>query len=194
MTDTAQPPSLPLPPGDDLAAIEQRLWEELGRASRDRQHEWHTPVLATIDGEAADARVVVLREVQSPHLLVYSDARAGKLLQLASHPLACMVFWSPRLNWQLRARISFEAQVDGLAVSSRWARLKLSPGARDYLSPLPPGAPLEDGGPAPPMREERAHFAVLQGDVLSLDWLELRPHGHRRARFDGQGVARWLQA
>ena len=71
----------------------------------------------------------------------------------------------------------------------RWAQLKFSPAAQDYLATLPPGAPL---GAVVAARGERAHFAVLQANVLAIDWLELHPHGHRRAIFEG-GSGRWIQ-
>ena len=80
----------------------------------------------------------------------------------------------------------------GLAASSRWARIKLSPDAQDYLSPLPPGTPL-DAEPEPaPAPASRDYFSVVSAKVLSIDWLELHPQGHRRARFENN-TARWLQ-
>ena len=184
---------------DTLPAVHTALWQELARAPHDKHHEWRTPVLATVDGEAADARTVVLREVNTDDatLLIFSDARAGKLAQLQAHPLGMLVMWSGRLSWQLRLRVQLSAQTEGLAVSSRWARLKLSPAAQDYLSPLAPGQTMttELDEKMPPSLAstavERGHFAVLQARVLSADWLELHREGHRRARFDDQG-ARWL--
>jgi pyridoxamine 5'-phosphate oxidase len=79
-------------------------------------------------------------------------------------------------------------QTAGLAVSSRWARVKMTPAAHDYLSPLPPGSPLDQ-----PIIERggREHFAVVMATVTSIDWLELHAQGHRRALFDGRG-RRWL--
>jgi hypothetical protein len=65
----------------------------------------------------------------------------------------------------------------------------LSPAATDYLSPLPPGTPVDR---VTPDRASRSHFAVLVAAVESIDWLELHADGHRRARFDASG-ARWLQ-
>jgi pyridoxamine 5'-phosphate oxidase len=85
--------------------------------------------------------------------------------------------------------VRLAVQTDGLAVSSRWARLKLSPGAQDYLSALPPGSVLDNAIGA---RGERAHFALIEATVDSIDWLELHAQGHRRAAFDAAG-ARWLQ-
>ena len=178
-----------------LAEIETALWQELTRAPRDKHHEWRTFVMATVDGQAADARTVVLREVDADarRLTIYSDARAAKLPQLQAHPVGTLVLWSSRLSWQLRLRVQLHAQTEGLAVASRWARLKLSPAAQDYLSPLAPGVPLPDQKDASPpaARAERGCLAVITATVLSADWLELHPAGHRRARFaEGQGA--WL--
>ena len=177
---------------ESLPPIEAAVWRELTAAPQDAQHPWRTPVLATTDGEVGDARTVVLRGVDAAkrRLTLFSDARAGKVAQLTTHPLGTLVHWSPALNWQLRLRVRLEAQRDGLAVSSHWARLKLSPAAHDYLSALPPGTTLDN---AIGTRGEREHFALILAQVLSIDWLELHPQGHRRARF-GDGPAIWLQA
>jgi hypothetical protein len=152
-------------------------------------------VLATVAGDAADARAVVLREVDrgGRRLLVFTDARSPKVAQLRAHPLGMLVAWSPELTWQVRLKVAISVETEGLAAASRWARLRLSRAAQDYQSPLPPGTRL-DGAPAfpsGPVVADRCHFAVLQAQVLSVDWLELHAEGHRRAMFDAQG-ARWL--
>jgi pyridoxamine 5'-phosphate oxidase len=181
-----------------LDAIAAEVWRELERAVHERAaspHPWRTPVLATTDGDSADARTVVLREVSAAQrtLGLYTDQRSPKVAQLLSHPLGTLVMWSAPLGWQLRCRVRLALEDDGLAVSSRWANVKLSPAAQDYLSPQPPGAALAAPG-ATPTHEAvaRTNFAVIVAQVLAVDWLELHPEGHRRALFDGSG-ARWLQ-
>ena len=181
-----------------LPEIEAACWRELARAALDRHHEWRTPVLATTDAGQPDARTVVLREVQPElrQLAIYSDSRAAKRQQLQAQPQAVLVLWSKRLNWQLRLRVQVEVHTTGLAASSRWATLRASPAARDYLAPLAPGALLPAHGEADPpvggsATERREHFAVLLATVQTMDWLELHRQGHRRAAFDAQG-ARWL--
>jgi pyridoxamine 5'-phosphate oxidase len=176
---------------ESLAAIEAALWRELAAAPRDKAHPWRTPVLATTDGELGDARTVVIRSVdtEARTVLLYTDARSPKAAQIAAHPLGTLVLWSPALSWQLRLRVRLELQTDGLAASSHWAQLKLAPGAQDYLSALPPGSALDHAIGA---RGERAHFALLEAAVQSVDWLELHADGHRRAGFGADG-ARWLQ-
>ena len=173
-----------------LAEVEASVWRELTQAVRDKRHGWRVAVLATVDGEAADARSVVLRDLDVPSrtLLIYTDARSPKAAQLAAHPQGTLVLWSEALAWQLRLRVRLTLESSGLRVSSRWARLKLTPAAQDYLSPLPPGAEL---GSAAPQRQSRDHFAVLAAQVQSVDWLELHPDGQRRALFSGAGAA-WI--
>ncbi|MDP2007421.1 MAG: pyridoxamine 5'-phosphate oxidase family protein [Rubrivivax sp.] len=183
---------------ETLVTIEAAVVEELGAAVRHKGHPWRVGVLATTDGDIADARSVVLREWDEAQraLLIYTDARSPKVEQFSAHPLGTLVLWSETLGWQLRLRVKLELQTAGLTVSSRWARLKMTPAAHDYLSPLPPGAALGHDGPherhrQAPARESRGHFAVVVARVQSIDWLELHADGHRRARFDSRG-ARWL--
>lgn len=178
----------------DLEAIHAEVWRQLTLATTDKQHPWRTPVLATINGHMADARTVVLREIDArdQRFLIYTDERAAKVPQLLSHPVGTLVMWSAAMGWQLRCRVHLALEMTGLAASSRWARIKLSPAAQDYLSPLPPGTPLD--ADAAPLHEPvtRDYFSVISAKLLSVDWLELHDQGHRRARFEGNS-ARWLQ-
>lgn len=179
-----------------LAEIEAEIWRQLEAAMVDKRHAWRAPVLATVDGDGdgADARTVVLREVDArqKQLLTFTDDRSAKVAQLMRHPRATLVMWSPALGWQLRCRVRLSLDVSGLAATSRWARIKLTPAAQDYLARLPPGVELgavEPPGAGPLQRE---YFAVIGAQVLAIDWLELHPSGHRRAMFDERG-SRWLQ-
>ena len=188
----------PPPRLQTLAEIELAIWRGLGRAHVDRHHAWRTPVLATVDDQGhADARTVVLREVQRDNrtLVVYTDARAAKVRHLLAQPACTLVMWSAALKWQLRVRARVVVHTDGLAVTSRWAGLRSTQAARDYLTPLAPGAPLRAGPTSASSTTEpaaaREHFAVLVAHIDDVDWLELHPDGHRRARFDADG-AQWL--
>jgi hypothetical protein len=176
----------------ELRQIHDRIWAELRAAAAERGRPWRKPVLATVGGEAGcDARTVVLREVdaEARTIVFFTDARSPKAAQIERHPQAVMVAWSSELGWQLRLSVALSVETSGLAISSRWARLKMTPAAQDYLSPLPPGTPIAH--PAPE-RGTRAHFAVVSARVQRIDWLSLDPAGHRRAIFDDDG-ARWVQ-
>jgi len=181
-----------LPADSELTRIRERIWLELRTAAAERGRPWRTPVLATVGGEAGcDARIVILREVDeaAQEIVFFTDARSPKAGQIAQHPQAVMVAWSPEMGWQLRLTLDLTFETSGLAVSSRWARLKMTPAAQDYLSPVPPGMPLAH---AAPERGSRQHFAVVTGLVRRIDWLALDPAGNRRAIFDAAG-ARWVQ-
>ncbi len=175
---------------DQLDHIENAVWSELAVAPHQSKHGWRVGVLATVDGNVADARSVVLRDLDKSErtLLIYADSRSPKATQIARHPLGTLVLWSATLSWQLRLRVQLGLETTGLRVSSRWARLKMTPGAQDFLSPLPPGSPVDRPSPE---RGTREHFALLTARIVAIDWLELHADGHRRAAFDDTG-RRWL--
>lgn len=183
----------PPDPAPSLAEIEARLWQELAQAARDKGHAWRTAVLATVTAEGeADARSVVIREVhvEQRDLVFFTDARSPKVAQMALRPQGVLMMWSPALGWQLRLTVGLTIATSGLAVSSHWARLKMTPATFDYLSPLPPGAEIAHPTPE---RGTREHFAVVTARVQAIDWLDLRREGQRRARFSSTARPRWLQ-
>lgn len=185
----------------DLLQIEQDIWDELQRSVQQSGHGWHRMAMASQAEDGwPDARTVVLREClpEERQLMIYTDARSAKVRQLERDPRVTLVGWSNQLCWQLRLRCRVEFSHAGLAVTSRWARIRLTPGAQDYLSPLPPGselaAPMTDGVAEPRHANTIAHhhFGVLTATVESIDWLELGAHHHRRALFESGGRHRWL--
>jgi hypothetical protein len=188
----------------ELDEIETSIWSELERsvAARPRAgsgetdaaeppHEWRVAVLATVDDGQADARSLVLREVDAAErrLVFYTDARSPKVRQIEQSPQGTLIFYSRELGWQLRMQVRLHVETDGLAVSSRWARLQTSAGARDYQSVAAPGRPLDA-----PLSElgVRGHFAMIEAMAETVDWMELHPEGHRRAVLGGH-ESRWLQ-
>jgi len=176
---------------DSLTAIEAAIWQELQRATHDRHHEWRAPVLASVAADgSADARSVVVREAlpEQRLLVFYTDDRSPKLAQLRHEPRATLACWSRRLGWQLRLRTHCRPVADAAVLAARWQRVADSPGAADYLSRLAPGADLAGNAD----HGDRPHFAVVEAEVVAIDWLELHRAGHRRAVFDATG-ARWLQ-
>jgi pyridoxamine 5'-phosphate oxidase len=126
---------------DDLQAIEAAVWFELeARAARQAATAgvwgcWPPPT-----GRPRCAHIV-LRDVHADEhrLLMFTDSAVaqGGADRGPSGRHARAVVGQP-LGWQLRLRVQLGIESSGLAVSSRWARLKMSPAAQDYLSPLPP--------------------------------------------------------
>ncbi len=181
--------------------IRKRIWQELARAVQDRHHEWRTLTLATTQaGGTPNARMVVLREVDADlaRLCIYTDSRSDKVSELANRPDALLVFWSKRLSWQLRVRVTAKVHVAGPLVDAAWERVRQTAAAGDYLSPVAPGSTLsaapssKDGtkdenlptnttNPSNPISQH--HLAIIEAQVKEIDWLELARSGHRRARL-----------
>ncbi|MEX8496068.1 pyridoxamine 5'-phosphate oxidase family protein [Sphaerotilus sp.] len=186
--------------GDELQAQGTALWAELVRAAGMHGHPWRQLVLATTCAvRGAQARTVVLREVDpaARELVIYTDTRSPKVAQLDRDPRAQIVCWSAALGWQLRLGCLVTSESDGLDVTSRWAMLRHTRAAQDYLSPLAPGSvlsvPGDSSGTAP--GAVRGTFTLLRVQVQEMDWLSLDPTGHRRAVFDYRDAvpcARWL--
>jgi pyridoxamine 5'-phosphate oxidase len=178
--------------------LERRIWQELQRATQDRHHEWRTPVVASVDASGApQARTVVLRHADATtrQLTFYTDTRSPKAEQLRSHTNMAFVFWSKRLNWQLRVRSSATVVSEGAAIDAIWNKLRQSPAAGDYLSATVPGSPLHAAAEqsqqqGQPDHEPTHHLAVVIADVIDIDWLELARTGHRRARLVA-GAIEW---
>jgi pyridoxamine 5'-phosphate oxidase len=179
------------PPHITETELVRRVWTELQRATVDRHHEWRTPVLATVDPQGVpQARTVVLRSADagSGQLVFFTDSRSPKVAELQANPAAALVFWSRRLQWQLRVGVRAVVQTEGPQVDAAWARVSQSAAAGDYLSSQAPGSALQ---PATATVSEQHHLAVIAAQVEELDWLELSREGHRRARVLGSEV-QWL--
>jgi hypothetical protein len=176
---------------ESLHLIETACWLELERAARERGHGWRVMTLATVEGQEAQARSVIVREVDSAarQVTFYTDDRSPKLQQIQHHPQGTLLAWCPRLSWQLRLRVHLSRETGLANVQARWSRLHGTPAAQDYLSPLAPGEPL---GSEADERGSREHFAIVNAQVTSADWLELHPQGHRRVLF-GPGGPQWVQ-
>jgi pyridoxine/pyridoxamine 5'-phosphate oxidase len=174
--------------------IRQQIWKELGRATQDRHHAWRTPVLATAAEDGlVNARTVVLRgaDAAAGNLVIFTDERSPKLAEIRRQQAALFVFWSSRLNWQLRVRVRLTAQTSGPEVDALWQRVSQSAGASDYMSQAAPGTVWREPADTMQAPSRHSYFAVLSGSVTEMDWLELGREGHRRARI-GADTWEWL--
>ena len=174
--------------------IRQQIWKELGRASVDRHHEWRTPVLATVGCDGSpNARTIVLRKVDSNQqtLCFYTDARSAKVSEITKEPKAVLAFWSGRLNWQLRVKVEISVATDGPEIQALWQRIQQSASAADYMASASPGTERPEGYSSAQTLSDDHHFALLNAQVLQMDWLELGRGGHRRASMSAD-TWQWL--
>ncbi len=175
-----------------LAGLGDRAWRHLEAGAAEPDHPFRTPCLATTGlGGGAEARMVVLRgaEERASRLEIHTDRASRKVDEIASTPLATLLFWAPRDLLQVRARCRVEVLV-GDAVQAAWDAIPDN-ARRNYGGRPPPSTPMaRDTDYAE--TSERDRFAVLAAEVTSLDILHLGAT-HRRALFEaGDAPGRWL--
>ncbi len=168
-----------------LDASPEFLWGYLQKICNDSSNPARVITLANVDSTGLpQARSVILREVEPWCLKVYTDRRSPKVTQLQHQPDAQLLIWDAQRRWQLRVTAQTEVLTKGAAVEQLWQQIANTHAAQDYLTPQPPGAPLDAVAPA----EAEPQLAILQFNVNAIDWLELRREGHRRQRLTPEGV------
>ena len=178
--------------------LETDIWQQLLRASVDKHHEWRSPILVTNglktehdESAHPEARTIILRSVnvETKTLTFYTDSRSPKVAQITANPHAILVFWSKRLNWQLRVKVIISVDMDSELNKLTWQKVKQSPSAADYLSANAPGKKLETLNVNAQLKHNQtAYFAMLITKVVSIDWLALSRNGHQRTQIDALGV------
>lgn len=152
--------------------------------------------LATCTPTGADARIVVLRQadVQQKSVWFHTDARAGKISQLEQFPNATLLFWDGNHQLQFRLTVKTHLHTDDPVADEHWQKLWTG-GRKTYLSEKKPGSELAEPysgfppqfGEALPSEAEseigRPNFAVIECQVLQLDYLKLGRAGQTRAQF-----------
>ena len=184
---------------NDLDSCFRDVWNKMYRGAVKAKDDFHLPALATTDGEKAGVRTVVLRETDTENYLLtcYSDIRAVKTANLKIYPQATWLFWSKKLNLQIRA--SGKSTVMHLDETARAHWDKISPRSRkDYCSKNAPGTEIDSPrvtethpdwwGESDMMTQENTdfgfdNFAVITSIIDDLDVLQILKEGHRRARF-----------
>lgn len=203
-------PNEPLSPEtEQLSDILADIWRKIQRASLKRNDPFRTPVLATLNLRGwPSQRTLILREVKIPdhRILFHTDIRSEKIAELKENPRASLLFYHPRQQIQIRMDTLIQIHYQDELWEEQWQ--KTSPGSlKIYLTGKKPGIPLLPADwagiiPAPEKRFEKAeletgktNFAVLNNQVLGIDYLHLAPGGHLRASwsFDaGSEKGQWL--
>lgn len=174
-------------------------FRRLARGVADRRAPFHTPTLATIGADGApEARTLVLRgfEPGSRTLRLHTDARSGKVAELAREPRCALHFYDPGAKLQLRLAGRAAVHGDDAVAEAAWGASREFSRMCYAIAPAP-GTPVAEPPPAPRDAEAgRGVFRVILLRFDRLEWLELAAEGHRRARFawtrDGAPDAAWL--
>jgi hypothetical protein len=186
-----------LPPhATDLGELRAAAFALLAEGVVNRRAAAHSPTLATVGLDGAPRlRTLVLRgfDPQRRELRLHSDARSGKLAELAREPRAELHVYDAPARIQIRLRGTASLHRDDAVAEAAWAA---TPGFSRaiYGADPAPGLPILEPLPAPEAGD-RANFAVLLLRFEALEWLFLAAGGHRRARITwsgGEEAATWL--
>lgn len=193
----------PVSHGDIL----KKVWKHLDLGVLQSNHPFHIPVFGTVNGDAPEMRMVVLRRFwrRPPGLAFHAHAGSPKLEQIAQNPSVHWVFYHPEESFQ--ARISGTASVhsDDELADEQWEATSLF-SRRCYIGKAPGavskkpthGMPekIVERDPTPEeSREGRANFVVVTTAIRTIDVMELDVKGHRRSFFDwrdGELQTKWL--
>lgn len=202
--NAVSPISEPTPSLNDL---ERDCWEQLTAALDTKRDKLRNLTLATCTDDGADARMVVLRQVDAEHKYVWfhTDSRAEKVIQLEMFPNATLLFWDDERQVQLRMTVETRLHTDDYVADEQWKNLWAG-GRKMYLSEHKPGSEQLAPYPGfpPQLGEElptdeaseagRNNFAVIECRVIVLEYLRLSRAGQTRAKFQYEPVERmtWL--
>lgn len=186
-------------PENDLDGILDFTWAELAQAAVAPDSGLRHAQLATKGTHGwPQLRSVILRHADAAARQVgfHTDNRSAKFAELDAETAVALVAYDRARGLQLRLLGQAELHVGDAKAREAWGGLP-PPGRVPYRSPLGPGRPLDDpaeGDPTPAARhpadeaEGFENFAFVVVRLVRIDWLHLRPTGHRRARFDWNGA------
>ena len=190
-----------------LPELLDHAWGMLVRGGADKKHPYQlSPSLATYGPRGIQQRIVVLRDVMRPARLLrsYSDVRTQKVADLQQQPTAHWLFYDHGSKEQLRVQCQVLVHHQDALARALWNDIPPK-GRGDYVGPVAPGthtSQYTDNLPTEfsdePTEENTSqgfdNFAVLDGEVMALDFLKLRRDGHLRAQFqwqESEWVSRW---
>ena len=187
---------------ENIDELSSWCWRQLGRATQDRHSEFRWVNLATRDSQGLpQVRTVVLREAipAEQRVSFHTDARSMKLMEITQHCGVALHFHSRRHGIQMRmagcAKLGSDEQHQH-AWHSLHAGAKVTYVQRDI-----PGVKISDPkrclpNAEPTTEDGYSNFALVNVSIASIDWLELKRCGHRRAvlmyQSNGEHTATWL--
>ena len=182
---------------ENLDEIENKIWNLLINAVKDRSSEFRTPVFICGNNKDLDGRVVVLRKADQQNNFVqyHSDIRSSKIEKIKNNPNCSILFYGKQEKIQLRLKIECKVHFDDEVTKESWEKTgHIS--RKCYLVTNGPGT--ESDKPTSGLdgkfdnfdytkeesEEGYKNFCVIRCKVKSIEWLYLAAKGHRRALFD----------
>jgi len=194
---------------DTLDGILDQVWRMLERGVTHSRDPFHSPVLGTMGENGCSLRTVILRQFSRPDrlLVCHTDSRAPKVKEIEDCDNVTWLFCHPKKQVQLRVSGKATLHTDDQFADDQWDGSRMT-SRLNYCATQPPGTAVDSPTSGLPdfllnkvptllnTEKGRKHFMVIAGKIQSVDWLELRMVGNRRALFtwdDEDGLSTsWL--
>jgi len=178
---------MPTPvPHIDPPELLQQIWASIQTGVCDRHHGFHTPVVGTIglDG-SPQVRTIVLRACDPVEQTItfHTDSRSPKLDELRRDPRLAWTLYDFGSRVQLRLQTHATIQANNDFAKSRWDASH--PNSREcYRVAIGSSAPIQTPEEAARfIPDGYENFAVVVGQIRSIEYLLLHHDGHRRLRY-----------
>ena len=190
----------------NLNDLEQDCWDRLVTGAVKSRTPFHTPCVATLNGDEVSLRTVVLRKAlaEERELRFHTDIRSPKWQELSLNPSISALFYDAVDRIQLRVKGKAILQQTNDITAKAWQKTTLSSRCC-YLTEYSPSSfsVISTSGLSEDIEKENftlaesesgySNFGIVSIHVQSIDWLWLNHAGHRRAFFDYEkGSFQWM--
>lgn len=181
-----------------LKVIQQGIWQQFIDAQNDRNHPFRLGAFATVGGNSANLRTIVIRKVipENSALWFYTDYRSPKVQEIQTNPNIAWLFYDTIERTQVRLYGITELLRNTSINHYIWQQLP-EHSKMDYLTQNAPGTIKEDSKTDLLDREGAKNFCIVKTNIHRIDWLQLGRKEHSRASFeliDGVWEGKWLVA
>lgn len=162
----------------------EETWKELKCGYEEKDHPYRSCCLATMELSGnIKQRTVNLREVtEEKTLLFYTDIRSDKISHLRKNPVASVLFYNPKNKLQIYLCGNVRIHEDTKMWTEHFHNIE-GRSLNDYNTKDAPGKPIRN--PIDVRRTKNIHFAVLEFEPGSIEYLKLRLEPNRiRAYFE----------
>tara|TARA_B110000438_G_C15805260_1_gene647005 strand:+ start:274 stop:888 length:615 start_codon:yes stop_codon:yes gene_type:complete len=173
-----------------------KIWDLLEEGLKNRDNSFHIPVFICGAHNDCDGRIIVLRGIDKKNksMHFHSDIRSNKIKTLKSNPIGTFLFYDKKEKIQLRILCNIKIHYENSKTKQSWEKTAHM-SRQCYLGTSAPG--LVSSEPSSGLSEEvdnskytieesevgYKNFCVIEGFILSIEWLYLASKGHRRAKF-----------
>jgi hypothetical protein len=181
---------------DTLDAVLENIWTMLMRGANRSDDPFHWPALGTTAKAGCRMRTVILRQffLRRRLLVCHTDARAGKVKEIAAFENVSWLFYHPESKVQLRISGPATLHQNDEFADEQWVATRIT-SRLNYCAVEPPGTAIDKpstGLPdflrnkAPTLLDSergRPNFMSIAGRIDYIDWVRLSILGNRRAYF-----------